>query len=502
MKKILFTTLSLLFVAVVAYGQLKIATPVLEAPNDEVTDQMPNVILNWSSVINATGYHVILATDANFTNPIVDMTGPLSAYQCESLFFNTSYFWKVRSIKGEEFSDWTEARSFTTFSAMILDDPGDGDDGEEAEIQFEWKDKVGGNKLAGLTFYQLQVDTSSTIFNNNVVDPFWNITFPFVTNIKRHILSQVFYGETMYWRMRAMHAQDTCDWSEVWSFETDNQIELDKPNNGTTNAGLSEFIEWDEFDGTPDFEYQVHLNSSFAGAITYFVDSTEVPAPQLSYGNTYYWRVRGKNMVDTTAWSEVWNFETAGAVTLSEPMNMMDSTTLNPVLKWEQITGSNAYNIQYTTDSTFTELKEDIYIGASNSISNPAFNITFALDKGETYFWRVRACMESDTSDYSPAWRFTTTPPVGINEYLSSKSIGLYPNPANSQTTLSLSVEKAISVNYSLVDITGKEMESGVLNLNVGQNSHTFGVSDFPKGIYFISLTNEGSTISRKLIVK
>jgi hypothetical protein len=306
----------------------------------------------------------------------------------------------------------------------------------------------------------------------------------------------------MYWRLRGIHDADTSDWSEVRSFETDNQIELDKPSNGTTNVGLGELIEWDEFDGTTDFEYQVHLNASFAGAITYFVDSTEVPAPQLRYGKTYYWRVRGKNMVDTTAWSEAWSFETAGAATLIEPFNMVDSTSLNPILKWEQITGSNSYNIQYTTDSTFTELKEDVYIATNNTVSNPAFNITFALDKGQTYFWRVRACMESDTSDYSPAWRFTTIPPVGINEYLSSESIGLYPNPANSKTTLSLRVEKAVSLNYSLVDVTGKEMESGVLHLNIGDNSHTFGVSNFPKGIYLLNLTNEGSTISRKLIVK
>jgi len=501
MKKIILTALSLFILSVITFGQLKIAIPAIVGPDDADDSQMPDVVLDWTAVINATGYQIVIGFDESLTNPIVDMVTPYSGYQCENLRFNTTYYWKVRGIDGDESSDWTETRSFTTFDALVLDKPSNNASGEEAEIEFKWKNKVGGNNLTGLEYYQIQVDTSSTIFNNENADPFWNITFELVPGTYKYVLSQVFYGETMYWRMRGMHAADTCEWSDVRAFTTDNQIALDKPANGTIGTGLSQFIEWDEFDGTTDYEYQVHTNPSFAGAITYFVDSTEVPAPQLHYGKTYYWRVLGKNMVDTTAWSEVWSFETAGSVILISPFDMADSVPVNPILKWEQITGSNAYQVQYSIDSTFSETV-NIFKTTNDIETSPAFNIGATLDEGTEYFWRIRACKVNDTADFSQTWSFTTIGSVDIHEYLNNESIAVFPNPASNNTTLTININKPLVVNFSLTDITGQEIQTGLLNLIAGKNVHTFDLKDISKGIYLINISGGGNAFSKKLIVK
>ncbi len=502
MKKILFTALSLILISAFAIAQYRIDQPVLVGPADAATNQMPNVILNWDAVVNATGYQVMVSHDENFTNPIVDMITPLSGYENIDLMFNQTYYWKVRAVEGEDFSSWTDARSFTTFSAIDLNKPNNGHAGEEAEIEFKWKNKVGGSSgtpLAGIDFYQLQVDTDETVFNNTNANPQWNIAIP--EGVFKYKLSNVFYGETMYWRLRAYHANDTCAWSEVWSFTTDNEITLDKPSNGTTKFGLAEFIEWDEFDGTVEYDYQVHNNASFNGALNYFVDSTEVPAPQLRYGTTYYWHVRGKNLRDTTLWSEVWTFETAGEVDLDEPINMLDSVSVNPILKWEQITGTKSYQIQYTIDSTFAETASFFKATNDNEIA-PAFNIGTALDEGTKYYWRVRACAVNDSSNYSETWSFTTIGVIGINEYLKNDNVSIFPNPASRNTTLSISVDKPGIASYSLTNLTGKEIETGEMNLIAGENNKMLNLKGISKGIYLINIKFESEILSKKLIIK
>lgn len=499
MKKILFTALSLLLISVVTLAQFRIDVPEIVGPDNEDTDQMPDVILDWKAVVNATGYHVLVSLDEGFTNLVVDMVTPLSGYGNSNLMFNQTYYWKVRAIEGTEYSDWSEVRSFTTFAALVLDKPNNGASGEEALIEFKWKNKIGGNNVTGFNFYQLQVDTSSAVFNNVNAAPIWNIFIP--EGVFVYELNYVYYGETMYWRLRALHDADTCDWSEVRSFTTDNEITLDKPNNGTTNFGLAEFIKWDKFDGTFEYDYQVHNNASFNGALNYFVDSTEVPAPQLRYGTTYYWHVRGKNMRDTTAWSEVWNFQTASQVELASPINMADSVSVNPLLKWEQITGTKSYQLQYSEDSTFA-VTSNFFKATNDNETSPSFNIGTTLASGTKYFWRVRACAISDTSDYSEVWSFTTLGVIGINEYLTSNNISIFPNPASDAATLSIFVEKPGIANYSLTDLTGQEIETGILNLTMGENIHRFELEGLSKGIYLINLENGDQTITRKLIIK
>ncbi|MCF8364907.1 MAG: T9SS type A sorting domain-containing protein [Bacteroidales bacterium] len=499
MKKIVFTALSILLISVVTLAQFRIDVPEIVGPDNEDTDQMPNVILDWKAVVNATGYHVLVSFDESFTNLVVDEITPLSGYGNIDLMFNQTYFWKVRAIQGTEYSEWSEIRSFTTFTALVLDKPGNGASGEEALIEFKWKNKIGGNNLTGINFYQLQVDTSSATFNNVNANSIWNIFI--AEGVFVYDLNYVYYGETMYWRMRAMHNNDTCDWSEVRSFTTDNEITLDKPNNGTINFGLAGDIEWDAFEGTFEYDYQVHNNASFNGALNYFVDSTEVPTPQLRYGTTYYWHVRGKNFKDTTAWSEVWNFTTAGMVSLELPLNMADSVSVNPFLKWEQITGTNAYQLQYSEDSTFA-LTQNFFKATNDNETAPGFNIGTALASGTKYFWRVRACALTDTSDYSEVWSFTTLGVIGINEYFKDDNISIFPNPASGATNLLITVDKPGIAHYSLTDLTGQEIETGLITLTRGENTHRLELEALSKGIYLINLENGDQTLTRKLIIK
>jgi hypothetical protein len=498
MKKILSIALAIFFTTALLQAQTRVDTPQAVAPAHEAVKQMPDVILDWTAVVNATNYEVVVALDANFTNVVINEFTPYSAYQTCCLLFQTQYFWRARAIDGEDISEWTETRSFTTFDFLELDKPSNGATGEEADITLKWKDKLTGNtnKLSGFTHYQIQVDTVA--FNGT--SPIWNVFVP-QTGQKEYLLKYAYYGQVHYWRMRAVHATDTSAWSEVRTFQTLATITLKKPNDGATLTELKPELRWDVFDGTQTYDYQIHINENWNNALMYFVDSARVPTPLLKYGTTYHWHVRGQNVRDTSDWSQTRTFTTAAAVTLSAPANGMDSVAVKPQLKWSQIKGTTSYRIEYSKNADFT----DSYITyklTNDAETAPFYNVIQTLQKNTTYFWRVAATTSIDTSDFSEVFSFTTIGATGINDYFDNTNVTLYPNPATESTTLQMVLNKPIGADWSITDLTGKAVQTGTMKLTTGINTHNFNLKGISKGIYVLNIISDEGMYNTKLVIK
>jgi photosystem II stability/assembly factor-like uncharacterized protein len=76
---------------------------------------------SWESADGAIGYEFILAKDNGFTEVVVAFTGAdaltSTAWNCDiELEYSTSYFWKVRAIGTDSYSEWG-INSFTTETA-------------------------------------------------------------------------------------------------------------------------------------------------------------------------------------------------------------------------------------------------------------------------------------------------------------------------------------------------------------------------------------------------
>lgn len=90
--------------------------PTLLSPPDSAVDQPITLTLSWSSVGTGVTYHVQVATNLNFINPIVnDSTVTTTQRQVGPLANATTYFWRVRvaSSPGGP-SQFSPARRFTT----------------------------------------------------------------------------------------------------------------------------------------------------------------------------------------------------------------------------------------------------------------------------------------------------------------------------------------------------------------------------------------------------
>ncbi len=76
-------------------------------------------LFQWSAVPGADAYELLVATNADFTNPVIIKTGdyalPTNAWQSNvSLDHATIYYWKVRAINSDTYSDWSAVGAFAT----------------------------------------------------------------------------------------------------------------------------------------------------------------------------------------------------------------------------------------------------------------------------------------------------------------------------------------------------------------------------------------------------
>ena len=78
-------------------------------------------LFEWSGITGANSYELLTSTDTSFGNPVilkVDAYALTSTcWQCNiGLEYNTTYYWKVRAIGSNTYSDWSAVGAFTTES--------------------------------------------------------------------------------------------------------------------------------------------------------------------------------------------------------------------------------------------------------------------------------------------------------------------------------------------------------------------------------------------------
>jgi len=89
----------------------------------------------------------------------------------------------------------------------------------------------------------------------------------------------------------------------------------------------------------------------------------------------------------------------------------------------------------------------------------------------------------------------TTKPAVTVGQN--------YPNPANGETTIAVTLKNASSVSLEVVNMTGQKIyEVPASNYSSGIHSFSFNVSTLPDGVYFYTVTTGEEKITRKMIVK
>lgn len=81
--------------------------------------------------------------------------------------------------------------------------------------------------------------------------------------------------------------------------------------------------------------------------------------------------------------------------------------------------------------------------------------------------------------------------------------VDVYPNPASSTLNLILQTQSTANGYYELYDIIGKKMKQySFENLNSGNHQIEINTGDLNKGLYFLNVTMNGNTISKKIMIE
>ncbi|HPI20378.1 MAG TPA: T9SS type A sorting domain-containing protein [Candidatus Kapabacteria bacterium] len=276
------------------------AAPLLIIPSNESTILTINPLLQWHVAAFASFYNLQVSDESEFLTTIFDINGIVEAsYVINNLKPETEYFWRVRALDTFDISHWSEVWSFTTFSNKVsLVFPANNSIKQPLNIRFTWQ------PLNNALKYNFQLAK-----DNAFIDKIYEnaeLTSEFVD----YVLEK---NTKYYWRVRAALGSEVTEWSDVWTFTTfENEIikpTLISPANHSVELPNVLEFEWSS-QSNVFYKLEVALDMDF---LFKDVDTTlqyNKTTKKLAENSHYYWRVRATDGVNTSPWSDVWNFYT------------------------------------------------------------------------------------------------------------------------------------------------------------------------------------------------
>jgi surface protein len=178
-----------------------------------------------------------------------------------------------------------------------------------------------------------------------------------------------------------------------------------------------------------------------------------------------------------------WSFTTRTnipQVTLGSPQSGAMDIALKPVFSWNALTGANSYELQYGSNSDFSEAT------LIDSISGTTYTLESRLAEEQTYYWRVRGMSPNDPDGgtWSEAFSFTTGKFGPMAQSLSPEdgAAGVALN-----ASVSITFDQDVSqVDLSEVGISGAD-ENAVTGLEASLTDNVLSLShdDFAEGIVY-----------------
>jgi hypothetical protein len=142
---------------------------------------------------------------------------------------------------------------------------------------------------------------------------------------------------------------------------------------------------------------------------------------------------------------------------LAQPADASTDVSINPVLSWSSVANATGYNLQYSIDNTFTTYTTITTTGTSATLTG--------LSYLTTYYWKVQATKNENTSSFSDSRSFTTieeplpapeliSPTNGAQNVSSSPTVSWNSVSGATSYDLDYSTSSTFSSKTSLTDIT------------------------------------------------
>jgi len=224
-------------------------------------------------------------------------------YRLAKLAFGKSHYFRMRAAHAQSTSDWSGANAFTVIAHPVLKTPTNNTSSAQLDLILTWEE------ITGIVKYNIQLAT-----NADFTDPLL-----FETGIEEYEIDNLTFGTTYFWRVDARHAGGTSDWSPAFSFTTLNCVTLAAPANNAADITRLPRYEWTAISGVEKYMVEVDKSSDFTNPEVKIAESNMYQQLfLLDKEETYFWRVRAIQGLDTTSWCSAWSFTTKGETSIGE----------------------------------------------------------------------------------------------------------------------------------------------------------------------------------------
>ncbi|GEM_PF-2200272 len=377
--------------------------PVPTSPTNDSDCIALNPTLQWNAVAGASSYRVQVSTDSLFGSTAFDSSSVTdTTIGVTGLSPQTVYYWRVNATNSAGTGEWSVVVHFTTGAGVMLppthSSPANGITGIPSSTTVYWQ------KACGAQSYILQIAYDS-LFTSLF------FTGGGITRLSQDLI-ELPAATWHYWRLRSVNGTDTSAWSTYWKFRTwggePTPPTLVSPANDTTCYSLTPVLRWNAASGATSYRVQVATDLSF-GAVVFDssgITGTSVTTRRLLGLTLYYWRVYATNTYGSSDWSSVRHFTTRQEIllipTLTSPTNGATEIPTVTSLAWTRPCGAQSFYLQLAYDSAFSS-----FIYNSGGITQTTYPLT-ELPTATWHYWRVRSVSGSDTSAWSPTWKFMT----------------------------------------------------------------------------------------------
>jgi len=199
-----------------AYNTFKTPSEIVHnSPAPSFANAMPNQTMKWNLMAGVQEYDVQYDTTLNFNSTqlktIYNVFSPVDNANGIKLLFGQKYYWKVRGVHDFDVSGWSTPWNFTTINQIPLYQPANTSSTSSPIPTFVWKNVTGINK------YELQLDV-----NNNFTNPTTYTVNQGGSDSAYTLQNALVMNQVYFWRVRAMHGNDTSSWSAPFSFTASN----------------------------------------------------------------------------------------------------------------------------------------------------------------------------------------------------------------------------------------------------------------------------------------
>lgn len=398
------TILAIVAFATLSFGQSQYMT--LLSPDSGSTNmRTDSLTLIWESLPNVREYSYHVARNgiiSTHSGTITDTFATVSG-----LFGNTLYSWSVTAY----FNDGTAALTEFVWHFTTGDNPpppvsmispiGNVEMGIQPELVW--------SQSSGATGYEVQI-SDDTGFTNLIINEDVGLDTFFTTTDLSDLIQY-------YWRVRAYNNTSPNNWSMRWSFKLANpgRTSTVYPAYGDS-VEMNDSLIWTTSSGALYYYLQVSSSENFSSPIniTITAPDTSVVISSLNgiqHNTSYYWRVNGSGTSGFGSYSDTGSFS-IGLEPLSipspvAPPNETVDVEITDTLRWSTTNG-DGYIVEIADNADFTSSEEKSVTDTLLALED------LTIERGVTYFWRVKSYRDTDTSDYSAAVSFTTQQPTSI----------------------------------------------------------------------------------------